>query len=278
MEAAMIVETVQDRINRKAWTSWGARHWFAAAVEPTDPGEAAALAWVADKVRGAPLLDVGVGGGRTVPMLRALSHDYVAIDYTPELVEICRRNHPGVAVHQMDARDLSAFPDNHFGLVMFSFNGIDAVDHAGRAEILREFARVLRPGGLLLFSTHNMRGPSYRENLTRFLQWPKWSSNPLRFGFNTARIIVNLPLATVNYLRHSKLNREYDGYAVRVCAAHKFGIVILYHEMARQKRALAELGLHTEVVFGNLDMRALHDQDDVSQVYWFHFIARKARG
>lgn len=274
----MIVDTVQDRINRKAWTSWGARHWFAAAVEPTDPGEVAAIARVAEEVRGAPLLDVGVGGGRTVPMLRALSQDYVAVDYTPELVEICRCNHPGVVVHQMDARDLSAFPENHFGLVMFSFNGIDAVDCDGRAAILREFARVLRPGGLLLFSTHNLRGPSYRENLTRFLQWPKWSPNPLRFGFNAARIVVNLPLAAVNYLRHSRLNREYDGYAVRVCAAHKFGIVILYHEMATQKRVLAGLGLHTEAVFGNLDARELHEQDDVSRVYWFHFIARKAGG
>jgi len=274
-EAFMIADTVQDRINRKAWTSWGARHWFAAAVEPTDPGEAAAIARIADQVRGTPLLDVGVGGGRTVQMLRALSNDYVAIDYTPELVEICRRNHPGVSVHRMDARDLSAFADNSFGLVMFSFNGIDAVDHEGRDAILREFARVLRPGGLLLFSTHNMRGPSYRENLTRFLQLPKWSPNPLRLGFNTARIIVNLPLATINYLRHSRLNREYDGYAVRVCAAHKFGIVILYTEMAAQKRALANLGLQTEVVFGNLDARELSEDDDVSQVYWFHFIARK---
>ncbi|AOZ01958.1 SAM-dependent methyltransferase [Cupriavidus sp. USMAHM13] len=271
----MIADTVQDRINRKAWTSWGARHWFAVAADVTDPGEAAALALVADAARGAPLLDVGVGGGRTVPMLRALSQDYVAIDYTPEMVEICRRNHPGVAVHQMDARDLSAFPDDHFGLVMFSFNGIDAVDPAGRAAILREFARVLRPGGLLLFSTHNLRGPSYRENLTRFLRLPRWSPNPLRLGFDTARIVVNLPLATINYLRHSRLNREFDGYALRVCAAHKFGIVIHYIELAAQQRALLELGLRTEAIFGNLDGHALRGQEDLSQVYWFHFVARK---
>lgn len=269
-------ETALDRINRRAWTSWGATRWFGTLADWTDPGEAAALACVSDDVRGTPLLDVGVGGGRTVAMLRALSEDYVAIDYTPKLVAICQRNHPGVAVRLMDARDLSAFADDTFGLVMFSFNGIDAVDYAGRTAILREFARVLRPGGLLVFSTHNMRGPSYHENLTCFLRPPRWSPNPLVLGFNTARVIANLPLATINYLRYSRLNQEFDGYAVHVCAAHKFGIVIVFTEMAAQKRALAAAGLRTEAVFGNRGAAQLHDGDNLDDINWFHFVARKA--
>jgi SAM-dependent methyltransferase len=269
------MDTAQDRINRRAWASWGAARWFGALTDWTDPGEAAALAYAAREVRGTPVLDVGVGGGRTVGMLRALSDDYLAIDYTPRLVEICRRNHPGVAVRLMDARDLSVLADNSFGLVMFSFNGIDAVDYAGRGAILREFARVLRPGGLLLFSTHNLHGPTYRENLSVFLRPPPWSANPLRLGLNAARTLVNLPLAAVNYLRYSRLNREFDGYAVRICAAHKFGIVIVYTEMAAQRRALAEVGLNTEAVFGNRGAAQLHDGDNVDDINWFHFVARK---
>ncbi|WP_059412013.1 class I SAM-dependent methyltransferase [Cupriavidus basilensis] len=274
----MTADTVQDRINRHAWRSWGARRWFGTASDWTDPGEAAAIAWVADQVRGQPILDVGVGGGRTVPPLRALSSDYTAVDYMPEMVAICRRNHPGVRVEQMDARDMAALPDGHFALVMFSFNGIDAVDHAGREAILREFARVLRPGGLVLFSTHNLRGPSYRENLSKFLRLPRLSANPVAVGVDAARVLCNLPLATFNYLRHSRLNREFDGYAIRVCAAHKFGIVIFYTELEAQRRALARLGLHTEVVFGNVDAAPLRDGQDLGEVYWFHFIARKAAG
>jgi SAM-dependent methyltransferase len=274
-EATMELQTAQDRINRRAWTSWGAGRWFGTLTDWTDPGEAAALARVSAEVRGAPLLDVGVGGGRTVPILRALSEDYVAIDYTPELVAICRHNHPEVTVRLMDARDLSAFADASFGLVMFSFNGIDAVDYAGRTAILREFARVLRPGGLLVFSTHNLHGPSYRENLSVFLRPPKWSANPLVLGFNTVRAAANLPLATINYLRYSRLNQQFDGYAVHVCAAHKFGIVIVYTELAQQQRTLATLGLHTEAVFGNRSAEALHDGDKVDEINWFHFVARK---
>jgi SAM-dependent methyltransferase len=167
----MMSQTVQDEINRKAWRSGGARRLFGALAGYTDPGEAGALAYIADEVRGQPLLDVGVGGGRTVPLLRRLSDDYTAVDYTAELVDICRHNHPGVRVLHADARDLSAFEDDSFALVMFSWNGIDAVDPVGRQAILREFARVLRPGGILLFSSHNMLGPGYRENLLDMLHY-----------------------------------------------------------------------------------------------------------
>jgi SAM-dependent methyltransferase len=271
----MKADTAQDRINRKAWGSWGARHWFESAQGWTDPGEAAAVRWIADEVRHQPILDIGVGGGRTVPLLTTISQDYTAIDYMPEMVTFCRRNHPGVRAHQMDARDMSAFADNSFALVMFSFNGIDAVDYEGRAAILSEIARVLRPGGMVLFSTHNMRGPSYRENLTRFVRLPRLSANPIAMGIDAARIIYNLPIATFNYLRYASQSREFDGYAIRVCAAHKFGIVIVYTEIVAQKRELEFAGMRSQATFGNLDEHELHEGDDLTNINWFHFIARK---
>jgi SAM-dependent methyltransferase len=271
----MGTNAAQDRINRMAWRSRSGRQWYGTASSWTDPGEAAALAWVAQQVRGQPVLDVGVGGGRTVPLLSAVSSDYTAVDYTPELVEICRRNHPGIQVRQMDARDMSAFPDESFGLVMFSFNGLDAVDYEGRRTILREFARVLRPGGLAMFSTHNLHGPSYRENPSHFLRMPRRSANLISMGMDAARVIYTLPIATFNYLRYSRLNREYDGYALRVCAGHKFGVVLMYTEMATQRRQLAEFGFHTEAVFGSSEGKRFHDGDDVSRELWFHFVARK---
>jgi SAM-dependent methyltransferase len=266
----------QDRINRTAYCSRSARHWYGSASDWVDPGEAAAVAWVAQQVSDQPVLDVGVGGGRTVPLLTAISSDYTAVDYTPELVGICQRNHPGIRVQQMDARDMSAFPDESFALVMFSFNGIDSVDYEGRRAILREFARVLRPGGLALFSTHNLRGPSYRENFSVFLRMPHLSTNPISVAVDTARVIYSLPIAAFNYVRHSRLNREFDGYAIRVCAAHKFGTVLMYTDMATQRRQLAEFGLSTEAVFGNSQGNQLHEGDDVSRELWFHFVTRKS--
>jgi SAM-dependent methyltransferase len=266
---------VQDRINRTAWRTRSARHWYGSANDWTDPGEAAAIAWVADEARDQPLLDVGVGGGRTVSFLTRISSDYTAVDYTPELVEICRRNHPGVRVHHMDARNMSAFSDNAFALVTFSFNGIDSVDHDGRRAILRELARVLKPGGLALFSTHNLHGPSYRENLWHMLRMPDVSAGARGFAVDTARRIYTLPIATVNFMRYSRLNREFDGYATRVCAAHKFGILITYTDIVTQHRQLDEAGLKTEIVFGKTGRQGLTVTDDLSAESWFHFVARK---
>src|SRR4029077_6207672 len=124
----------------------------------TDPGEQAALQSVRADASNQPILDLGVGPGRTVSLLREISTDYVGLDYTSELVLACRQRYPEVRILHGDARDLSQFSDGSFQLVVFSFNGIDAVNAEDRLTILREARRVLRPGGALLFSTHNRNG------------------------------------------------------------------------------------------------------------------------
>jgi SAM-dependent methyltransferase len=48
------------------------------------------------------------------------------------------------------------FASGSFDFVLFSFNGIDYVNHSDRLTILKEIRRVLRPGGWFCFSTHNL--------------------------------------------------------------------------------------------------------------------------
>src|ERR1035437_7473419 len=81
-----------------------------------DAGERILVNRTADEVRTKPILDIGVGGGRTAWMLRPLSSDYVAVDYSPEMVEACRRQYAGLDVRVCDARDLSMFEDGSFAL------------------------------------------------------------------------------------------------------------------------------------------------------------------
>ncbi len=71
-----------DRVNQNAWNSGDAKRRFINASGWTDPGEQAAVEWVQRECRDQPILDIGVGAGRTVPLLRAVSHDYIGVDYT----------------------------------------------------------------------------------------------------------------------------------------------------------------------------------------------------
>ena len=269
----MTMAMTMDRINRSIWSARKWATWFGELDGWTDVGEATALAWVREVARGTPILDIGVGGGRTVSMLTEISSDYTGVDYTPELLEICRARHPGVCLRQMDARDMSAFANDSFGLIVFSFNGIDAVDPPGRRMILGECARVLRPGGRLLFSTHNMRGPGYRENVWKHL--PRWSWNPARLGLRVLRMAAALPSASWNYVVNGRHNQAFDGYAIRVCGAHNFGLVITFTTLERQLDELAAVGLATELVFGNTHGQVVRRDDDTREIKWFHFIACK---
>src|ERR1700704_2951163 len=97
-------------------------------VNSLTASEAAALVGCADDVRGRPILDLGVGAGRTVEPLTALSPDYIGVDYVEEMVALCRKRYPTVRFSHADARSLSDLHDNSFALIMFGCNGICMVD------------------------------------------------------------------------------------------------------------------------------------------------------
>lgn len=264
-----------DRINREAWREPATIAMFQRLEGWTDPGERAAIAFAEVEARDAPILDLGVGAGRTVPLLRAVSRDYVAIDYTPELVDVCRKRHPGVRVLHGDARDLSRFPAGSFGLVVFSFNGIDAVSPRDRETILREVRRVLRQDGLFVFSAHNKEGPGHDEKLTLGVHPTR---NPIKLVSRFAQALVHLPHAIRNHRQYSKLNEQGTGYSIMNAAAHDHGILITYVTLRAQLEQLAAAGF-SEVprVFGNVVDTPLdvdHVHQNTSDVWWFHFVAR----
>jgi SAM-dependent methyltransferase len=105
---------------------------------------------------GATVLDLGVGGGRTAGPLSKIASCYIGLDYSQGMVEACRARYPHLEFRHGDATDLSRFDDRHFDAVVFSANGIDCIrTDEGRAECLREVARVLKLGGVFIVSSHN---------------------------------------------------------------------------------------------------------------------------
>ena len=107
---------------------------------------------------GLVILDMGVGGGRTTPFLAKDAARYVGADYSEAMVGACRRRFPDLEFRHCDATDMAQFADAEFDAVVFSFNGIDVItSNEGRSRCLAETARVLRPGGIFIFSSHNAR-------------------------------------------------------------------------------------------------------------------------
>ncbi len=264
---------LMDRINREAWRAPDSVDWFRTLEGWTDVGERVAIERIAAEVKDQPILDLGVGAGRTVPLLRGISQDYTAIDYTPELVAVCRNKYPELRVFQGDARNLSDFAAESFGLVVFSFNGIDAVNPEDRIKILREAHRVLRKGGIFLFSAHNQRGPGHGERL-KLGVYP--THNPLKLARRIFRALWNSARTISNYLRYSRLNQRADGYSIMNAAAHNHGILIHYITMKKQREQLAATGFRSDPeIYGNLGGALISPGEETSRDTWFHFIARK---
>jgi SAM-dependent methyltransferase len=262
------VAAIDDR-NRETWRS--AVVEFVDLEGWTDAGERVALAAAAPHVRGRPILDVGAGAGRTASFLRLLTDDYVAVDYTPEMVEAFRRNHPDLTIHQADARDLSRFPDGRFGLAVFSFNGIDAVAHEDRATVLAELRRVVEPGGMVLWSTHNLDGPGHRE-----VPW-RGRSDGGPWWWRVARWTARLPRELPRHRRSWRnwwVNRRHDeehpGWAVRTSAAHDFNILMHYASLDTVRAEAAAAGFVDVQVWD----REGRPASNPSGTHWFQVLAR----
>ncbi|NUU26106.1 MAG: class I SAM-dependent methyltransferase [Streptomycetaceae bacterium] len=103
---------------------------------------------------GGRALDLGCGVGRLTRALAEHCDLVVGVDIAPQMVELASRWNPypdHCEFRLNDAPDLGMFGDATFDLVVSSI----VLQHMPEALIrthLREFARVLRPGGVLLFN------------------------------------------------------------------------------------------------------------------------------
>jgi SAM-dependent methyltransferase len=264
-----------DRINRSTYGSKATVRVYERSEGFTDPGEQAALDQVRETAVDRPILDLGVGGGRTIPLLRGISRDYTGIDYTPELVAACRKRFPDANVQQGDARQLSQFADGRFYLVVFSFNGIDSVAHADRTAILSEIHRVLMPGGLCLFSTHNLDGPVRQPH--RF-SMPKLrlALNPLRLAYRLAHFTKLLIQSANNRRRFRVFDERANDFCMINTGAHDYGLMIHHIRLAAQRQQLRDLGFEDNcVAFSSLDGQRVEATTDTSSIGWFHLVVRK---
>ena len=241
---------------------------YATTPDRLKPAEEAILKWLAEKIRGRKLLDVGVGGGRTTPHLLALSQDYLGADYSAGMVAACREKFPGVEFRECDARDMSSLGRERFDFVMFSFNGIDSIDHAGRLAVLREVFSVLKPDGLFLFSAHNLRVPVERPWHPQIYSW---RMSPRLILYNVKCMVRN----TLNFWRHMGAQVRGENYKILVDSQFDFRMKNYYVEPAQQVRQLEAEGFRGIEIFDRHGHSCAADALGLDSTGHVHYLAQK---
>lgn len=141
-EAAPVVEvsTVDAAAGYRAWArTYDARENPAFADEPV-------LERLLQDVAPTEILDAACGTGRHSRWLAELGHRVTGVDASPEMLDLARRNAPGVTFLRGDLTSLP-LPDGAVTVAVCAL----ALTHVPTLEpAVRELARVVRPGGRLI--------------------------------------------------------------------------------------------------------------------------------
>ncbi|SRR6266481_17182 len=96
-------------------------------------------------------LEFGCGAGRFLRRFEPRFKDVWGVDASQTMIDLARVHNPRCKFHLNNRADLRFFPDRHFDLV-YSFLVLQHLpDRALICQYLKEFMRVLRPGGLAAF-------------------------------------------------------------------------------------------------------------------------------
>jgi SAM-dependent methyltransferase len=98
------------------------------------------------------LLEIGVGWGRIYRVLLRETPDIVGIDPVPQCIELCRSALPGGQFEISSSTPPFRFSDGEFDVV-YLYSVFSHLNEASFLAMLRETARIVRPGGFVLFTT-----------------------------------------------------------------------------------------------------------------------------
>jgi SAM-dependent methyltransferase len=230
---------------------------------------------------GMTILDLGVGGGRTTSYLSSIAGRYVGADYAAEMIAVCQRKFPNLQFETVGADDLSIFAASSFDAVVMAFNSIDClISDESRYRALQEIHRVLKPEGILIFSSHNARSIVVRPswNPQRLVSLAKqlvgsssvlfrpllWSLIGLRVVFAAWQSMVR-SLALVAWKTPTRVFWLGEGYLMD--GAHG-GLRTHFSTPERTKQELNRFGFRLLRVLGD-------DYPQVSRLYitgWYYYV------
>lgn len=212
------------------------------------------------------VLEVGVGAGRLTERLVAGAAAVTGIDVARAMVEHCRRRFPQAEFHELDLRDLSPFGDGAFTALLAGYNVVDVLGDEQRGAVLDEWRRVLGPGGLLVFSSHNLH---YADRIPR--PGRVLTKHPRQLVRNVRRRRQRI----ANHARLAPMERREGTWAILNDEAHDFGLLHYYATRDETERRLAAHGFAL-VACLDLEGRTVGPGEAAPACPELHYVARRA--
>lgn len=224
-----------DRVQRRA----GARTWASGGLlrsyrgRNLRPAEEAVFGHQSERLRGR-VLELGCGGGRLSGHLIALGATLHGIDIAANMVAHCRRTYPSATFAQGDLREPSSWGAGPWDAVVAGWALIDVLSDQERAGFLEEVHGLLTPGGLLIFSSHNLACANLLRGPLQCIS----ADNPV----SLLSQILRLPLSYLNRRRLVAWQRFEPDYAIVNGAAHNFSLLHYHITRDGQQRQLERHG------------------------------------
>jgi SAM-dependent methyltransferase len=229
--------------------------------EGLEPAEAQVLGRYRTDCANRRVLDLGCGTGRLAGALLDLTPHYVGLDISPHMIRHCEAHFPTARFMSGDMRKLD-LPDASVDTVFAIANLLDAVSHDDRMRVLAGVRRVLVPGGLFVFSSHNRR-------------WSDAGTGPrLEPGGRLIGRLRRLAIAWLNRSRIRRFERATDEYALYNDAGHNYSVLHYYIDRGTQARQLAAAGF-TLVEILDVSGTTIRAWDDDSPSSSLLYLARR---
>ncbi len=163
---------------------------------------------------GQTVLDLACGLGRTTVLLHEMGMQVRGSDLSDVLIQHARRRFPYIPFDVGSYTAIDAAHDS-YDHVLISFNSIDhACPVTERVQALRECFRVLKPGGMFIFSSHNLKALHMSPFLYRRVPW--MLRNSLR-AFREQAYVIDFGLC-LSYAAPEYVIRQTESQGFRLVA------------------------------------------------------------
>jgi SAM-dependent methyltransferase len=253
-------QDAQSRANDKLWGQ--ADLVKAYATRDLRPVEVMLLVRYREALSGR-VLELGCGAGRLTGYLSEIASSAHGIDISPAMVAYCRRRYPQATFDEGDLRDVGDLEPGAFDVIVASYNVLDVLGDDERSRVLDGIHGVLRPGGLLIMSSHN------RANARRRVR----DAFAHRGTIGLALSILELPRWLVNRRRLVPFERNEPGYAILNDLSQDFAALHYYITRDAEARQLTDHGYELLECL-DLDGKRVEAGESARYSSELHYVAR----